>query len=107
VFSRIFNCNIDPAKVNEFRTTLNNQLLPRIQAQPGFVENVESLDAATGQFSCLTLWKTREDVDRFDKGLFQEAASKLTPMLKGEPTVLTLPVENSSVHHIKAGRAAA
>jgi len=42
--SRIINCTIDPAKVDEFRNALNNQFLPRIQEQPGFVDNIESLD---------------------------------------------------------------
>ncbi len=107
MFSRIIACTIDPAKVNEFKTALNNQFLPRIQSQPGFVDNIESLDPATGQFSCVTLWKTRADVDNYDRGLFQEVAAALDPVMKGGPTVQTLPVENSSMHHIKAGAAAA
>lgn len=107
MFSRVISCTIDPAKVNEFKTALNNQYLPRIQSQPGFIDNIESLDPATGQFSCVTLWKTRSDVDNYDRGLFQEIATAITPLMQGAPTVQTLPVENSSMHHIKAGAAAA
>ncbi len=107
MISRIITCNIDPAKLNEFRNALNNQFLPRIQSQPGFLENIESLDAATGQFSCLTLWKSAADVENYDKGLFQEVAANLVPLMKGSPTVQTLPVENSSVHHVRAGAATA
>jgi quinol monooxygenase YgiN len=105
--SRIVSCTIKPAKVNEFRTALNNQFLPRIQSQPGFVENIESLDPATGQFTCVTLWKTPADVENYHKGLFQEVAAALTPLTQAGPTVQTLPVENSSAHKVKAGRAAA
>jgi hypothetical protein len=107
MFSRIVNCTIDPSRVNEFRSALNNQFLPRIQAQPGFVDNIESLDATTGEFSCVTLWKTASDVERYDSGLFQEVATALTPLLKSEPRVQTLPVENSSAHQVRAGKAAA
>jgi len=107
MYSRIVSCTINPEKVGEFRTALNNEFLPRIQSQPGFVDNIESLDPGTGQFTCVTLWKTAEDVERYDKGFFQEVASALTPLLQGSPTVQTLPVENSSVHHVKAGAAAA
>ena len=57
MYSRIVNCTIDPAKVGEFKTALNNEFLPRIQAHPGFIDNIESLDPATGQFSCMTLWE--------------------------------------------------
>jgi hypothetical protein len=105
--SRIINCTINPAKVNEFKDALNNQLLPRIQAQPGFMENLESLDPSTGQFCCVTVWKTPADEQRYGSGLFQEIAGKLMPLMQGNPTVQTLPVENSSMHHVKAGAAAA
>ena len=107
MFSRIISCTINPAKVNEFKNALNNEFLPRIQAQVGFLENIESLDPATGQFSCVTLWKTASDVDNYHKGLFQEVAAKLIPLMQGNPTVQTLPVENSSAHNIQAGKAAA
>lgn len=105
--SRIVSLTIDPSKVNEFKTALNNHFLPRIQAQPGFVENIESLDPATGKFNCVTVWKTQADVENYDKGLFQEIAGALGPLMKSSPSVETLPVENSSVHHISAGATAA
>ena len=106
MISRIVSCTIKPASVNEFRAALNNNFLPRIQSQPGFVENIESLDPATGQFSCVTVWQSASDVENYDKGLFQEVASVLMPLLEGAPSVQTLPVENSSVHRLKAGVAA-
>ena len=107
MISRLITCTINPAKLNDFKNALNNQFLPRIQAQPGFVDNIESLDPATGQFSCMTLWKTKSDVDNYDNGLFKEVAANLTPLMQGNLTVQTLPVENSSVHQVKAGKAAA
>jgi heme-degrading monooxygenase HmoA len=107
VYSKIISCTIDPAKVSEFKNALNNDFLPRIQSQPGFIENIESLDTTTGQFSCVTLWKSAADVENYDKGLFQEVAANIVPLMKGSPTVQTLPVENSSAHNVKAGRASA
>ncbi len=107
MLSRIVSCTINPAKVSEFRTALNNDFLPRIQSQPGFIDNIESLDPATGQFTCVTLWKTASEVEKYDKGLFQEVAAGLVPLIQEGPTVQTLPVENSSVHNVKAGTATA
>jgi hypothetical protein len=107
MISRIVSCTIDPAKVSDFKVALNHDFLPRIQALPGFVENIESLDSATGQFTCVTLWKSQADVENYDRGLFQEVASGLTPLLTAGPSVTTLPVENSSRHHIVSGATAA
>lgn len=107
MFSRVITCDIKSGKVNEFRNAVNNDFLPRIQAQPGFIENIESLDAATGKFCCVTLWKSEADVKNYDNGLFQEIAGKLVPLMDGNPSVQTLPVDNSSVHKIHAGLSAA
>jgi quinol monooxygenase YgiN len=105
--SRVITCTIKPEKVDEFRNTINNELLPRIQAQPGFLENIESVDPATGKYCCVTLWKSEADVKNYDNGLFQEIAGKLVPMMEGNPIVQTLPVDNASAHNIRAGKAVA
>lgn len=106
MFARIITCTVQPAKVNEFRNLLNNKLLPVVQSQPGFVENIEALDPNTGQFSCTTLWRSREDIEHYDNNVFPEIASKMSPMLQANPVVQTLPVENSSAHRVMRAAAA-
>ena len=107
MISRIVDCNVRPEKLSEFRAALNQEFVPRIKAQPGFVDIIESLDPSTGRFVCNTFWKSSEDVKRYDNSLFQEVAGNLMPYMSGEPKVSTLEVETSSVHRIAAGRSAA
>jgi len=106
MYSRTVTCKIDTSKMNDFREALNEEFLPRIQEQPGFIDNLESLDPATGEFSCTTLWNSRADIENYDNGLFQEVAARLGPLMTEQPTVKTLPVENSSAHRVAAGKAA-
>ena len=106
MYSRIITCTIEPSRIEEFRAVLNREFLPQIQKQPGFVENIESLDSATGEFCCMTLWNSKADVENYDRSLFQEVAAALGPMMQGAPVVRNLPVENSSVHRVAAGQAA-
>jgi len=106
MYSRTVTCKIDTSKMNDFREALNEEFLPRIQEQPGFVDNLESLDPATGEFSCTTLWSSRSDIEQYDNGLFQEIAANLGPLMSEPPTIKTLPVENSSAHRVAAGKAA-
>jgi quinol monooxygenase YgiN len=107
MIARIITCTVTPSKVAEFRTLLNNTLLPKVQSQPGFVENIDALDPNTGQFSCTTVWQSRTDVENYDNTVFPELAAKMSPLLNGNPSVQTLPVENSSVHHVRAAAATA
>ena len=53
------------------------------------------------------LWKNAANVENYDNGLFKEIAAGLGPLMQDDPTVQTLPVENSSAHIVKAGKAAA
>jgi quinol monooxygenase YgiN len=106
MYSRIITCKIDRSRIEEFRASLNGEFLPRIQGQPGFVDNIEALDTSTGEFCCTTLWKSRADIEAYDDSLFQEVAAKLGPLMSEAPTVRTLPIENSSIHRVAAGRAA-
>lgn len=105
--SRIVTCNVPTNKLNEFTTRLSTTHVPRIKNQPGFVDIIESVDPNTGNFVCMTLWRTRQDVERYEKSLFQEISSDLTPLVNGQPEVQTLNVENSSVHRIEHGKAQA
>jgi len=59
MIARIITCTVAASKVGEFRSLLNNTLLPKVQSQPGFVDNIEALDPNSGQFSCTTLWQNR------------------------------------------------
>lgn len=105
--SRVITCTIKPSHVEEFRSAITERFLPRIQAQPGFLENIESVDPGSGRYCCVTLWRSPADVANYDNGLFQEIAANLVPMMDGMPNVETLTVDNSSAHNIKAGQAAA
>jgi quinol monooxygenase YgiN len=107
MIARIISCTVTPSKVAEFRTLLNNTILPKVQSQPGFVENIEALDPNTGQFSCTTVWQNRSDVENYDNSVFPELAAKMSPLLNGNPIVQTLPVENSSTHRVRAAAATA
>jgi quinol monooxygenase YgiN len=107
MISRIVDCKIRPENLNEFRRALNEKFVPRIKSQPGFVDIIESIDSSSGRFICNTFWKSSQDLERYDNTLFQEVAGSLSSMLVSEPAVSTFEVENSTVHHISGGRAAA
>jgi quinol monooxygenase YgiN len=107
MISRIVDCNVKPEQLDRFKQTLNSNFISRIKSQPGFVDILEAVDPNTGHFVCTTLWKTTSDVEKYSNGLFQEIAGALGPLMTDAPKVSTLEVENSTAHHIQAGKAAA
>ena len=107
MISRIVDCHIKPEKLNEFRRALSSEILPKIAREDGFVDVIESIDTKTGHFFCTTFWETMQDVESYDKGLFQEVAQRLVPMLRDQPQVHTMTVETSTAHAINAGKSVA
>lgn len=107
MFSRIVQCTLKNNRLDEARQTLTSEIIPQLRRQPGFIDVVESLDPQNGQFVCMTLWKTREDADRYGQTEFARTATKLQEFISGEPTIQTLPVETSTAHHIAKGKQAA
>jgi quinol monooxygenase YgiN len=107
MISRIVDCNVRNDKLHEFRHMLNEQFVPQIKQQPGFVDLIEALDADSGRFVCNSFWKTRADLEKYDSGFFQQVAGSLRDFMTTDPKVSTLEVENSTVHHIAEGHAAA
>ena len=106
MITRIVQCQLKTDRIEQARQALLTEVHPKLRQQPGFVDVIESLDPATGKFVCMTLWKTPEDVRKYDEKTFPEIAQKLTPLVNGEVTVDTLTVENSTIHRIAQGKAA-
>lgn len=107
MFTRIVQCNLRTEKLNEARQALDSQVIPALKNQPGFVDVIESLQADTGHFVCMSLWRTREDADRYGRTEFPKIAERLRDFVNGEPVVNTLEVETSTIHSIAKGKAAA
>jgi len=107
MFSRIVQCNLKNNRLDEARQAFSTEVIPNLRKQPGFVDVVESLDAQTGQFVCMTLWRTREDADRYGQTEFNRIVPKVRDFINGEPTVNTLQVETSTIHNIAKGKQAA
>jgi hypothetical protein len=106
MITRIVQCQLKTDRLDQARQALTTEVHPKLRQQPGFVDVIESLDPQTGKFVCMTLWRTPEDVRKYDENTFPEIAQRLTPFAASDFTVDTLTVENSTIHRIAQGKAA-
>jgi len=107
MFSRIVQCTLKNNRLDDARQALSTEVIPNLRKQPGFIDAIETLDAQTGQFVCMTLWRTREDADRYGQTEFNRIAPRLREFTQDEPTIRTLAVETSTIHNIAKGKQAA
>jgi quinol monooxygenase YgiN len=65
-----------------------------------------SSDTDRDQFVGVTLWKSKEDADKYINGQGKQMLESIKPLLQQEPTFRTFNLEASTIHNIGIGRAA-
>ena len=108
MFTRIVECRIRPEQRETANQTLRQQILPLLQKQTGFVDELALISETDPErLVAISLWKSKEDAERYQRETFPKVADTLKPLLKSSPKVETYNVEDSTIHRIAAGKAAA
>ena len=107
MFTRIVECHVKPEKKDEFTRKLNQDVLPVLQKQPGFVDLIGLNDENESEhIVAISFWKSKEDADRYHREQYNRISDQLRPLVKQEPTVRTYTVNTSTSHKIAAVKAA-
>lgn len=107
MFTRIVECHVKPGRKQEATAKMNNEVLPILQEQPGFVDMIGLIDEHDPErLVALSFWKTKEDAERYHREHFSQVSDLLNPLLTAAPKVQTYNVETSTTHRIAAGKAA-
>ena len=107
MFTRIVECTVKPDKRDELQQRLRNEILPLLQKQPGFVDEITLVSEHDSErMVAISFWKTREDAERYHRETFPRVHDLLKPVLKSQPQVETYNVQDSTAHRIAAGKAA-
>jgi hypothetical protein len=94
-------------KKPEFVTAWNNDILPTLKKQPGFVDEVLLFGTAEPSLGVgLSFWKTREEAERYHREVFPKMAGSVQHLMNGAPTVRSFNVEAAEIFRITAGKAA-
>lgn len=99
--------HVKPGKKSEFITSWNREILPALKKQAGFVDEIllfgtTEPDSGVG----ISLFKTREDAERYHREVFPRLANTVQHLMTGPPTVRQFNVEASETFRIAAKAAA-
>ncbi len=103
MFARVVDLNCKPGKIEELRTRLDQEIIPILKKQQGFVDElVLNSEQETGHVLAISLWNTKDDAERYQREQYAKIAEILRPGLAGEPRVNTYNVDLSTPHKIAA-----
>ena len=107
MFARIVDFVSGPGQTRILKETIQKKLLPSLHVQPGFVDEIvlES-DVEPDRVLSLSIWKTREQAERYNQGKYLAVKEVLLASLETDPVVRTFNVASSTTRNISTGRAA-
>ena len=81
MFTRIVECRVRPEKRDEVESRMRSEVLPVLQAQPGFVDLIalESEDEAE-RLLAISFWNTKHDAERYHREHYARVAEILQLM---------------------------
>ncbi|HVH87879.1 MAG TPA: antibiotic biosynthesis monooxygenase [Terriglobales bacterium] len=107
MFTRVVEVSTKTGKSREVCSIIRDKILPILRNQTGFMDEITLVSNNNpDRVLALSLWKTKEDAQRYDNQQFQNVTNLIRGHLESEPTVETYDLESSTVHKIAAGKAA-
>src|SRR3981081_4591673 len=77
------------------------QGLPLLKQQPGFVDAVAlTSDTQRDQFVGLTIWKSREDAEKYVNGQARQVLESIRPILQPEPNFRRFHLDASTATNV-------
>ncbi|MGD0214901.1 MAG: antibiotic biosynthesis monooxygenase [Terriglobales bacterium] len=107
MFTRVVELSSKPGKSRELSNTINEKIMPILQKQGGFVDEMLLVsNAEPDRVLALSFWKTKEDAERYHRDQYKNVTETVRHLLAADPFVRTFDVHTSAGLKIVASRAA-
>jgi hypothetical protein len=107
MFARVVECHSKVGRSEQVGNKLENDVLPILQKQPGFVDFLTLSDRINPErLMCISFWTLREDAEEYHRQHYYLITDMLKPVLDCPPTLKIFAVNASTAHRIAVGRAA-
>jgi heme-degrading monooxygenase HmoA len=106
MFARHVSMHLKPNTRAEFEQTLEKEIIPLLQKQNGFQDEIAFVTAGGTEVVAISLWNKKEDADAYQRGSYPEVLKTLAKVVDGTPEIRNLEVTNSTFHKIAARVAA-
>jgi len=107
MYTRLVELTSKSGKAKDLSNTINEKALPILRKQSGFVDGIVLMsDTERDHVLALSLWKTREEAERYHLEQYKTVRETIQHLLDAEPVLRTFEVHSSTGHRIAAGKAA-
>lgn len=102
MYARIVTLNLKPNRLDDFKETLDKQVMPMLRKQNGFKDELSFVGSSGTEIRTISFWDKKENADSYNSATYPEVLKVLANVLEGTPQVKTYDVINSTFHKIPA-----
>jgi heme-degrading monooxygenase HmoA len=105
MYARTVRMELKPNSAAEFTRLVENEILPMLQKQQGFKDEMVFVPTDGKEAMAISLWAEKEHADSYHRSAYPEVARSLAKVIVGVPRVETLEVINSTLHKVAVRQA--
>src|SRR5258708_39884592 len=102
MFARHVSMRLKPNTLAEFNRTIENEVIPLLQKQKGFRDEVVLTNPSGTETVGISFWDQKENAEAYNREIFPEVQKLLTKVIEGTPQVQNYEVSRSTFHKIAA-----
>ena len=98
MYSRHFSCTLKAITQEELTQIFDREILPLLQKQNGFQDEIGFFDQDRKQVLSISLWQSKEDADAYSRDTYPQVLKTLSKVIEGSPQVRKYEVAFSTFH---------
>ena len=102
MFARSVTMRLKPNVVSEFNRTLEKEVLPLLQKQKGFRDELTLVSPNGSEVVGISLWDQKQDAEAYNRAAYPDVQRILSKVIEGTPQVQTYDVSLSTIHKMAA-----
>ena len=102
MFARSVTIRLKPNVVAEFNRTMETDILPLLEKQKGFRDEISLVASNGSEVLGISLWDHKEDAEAYNRTTYPEVQKLLAKVSEGTPQVQTYEVGSSTIHKTAA-----
>jgi hypothetical protein len=104
MYARHVSFNLKAMRPEEFTQTFEKDILPLLQKQNGFADEITLVSPDRKDAIAISLWERKEDADVYSRETYPQVLKSLMRVVEGTPQVRGFEVPVSTLHKTGATR---
>jgi heme-degrading monooxygenase HmoA len=104
MYARHVSFNLKPIKREELTQMFDKDILPLLQKQNGFTDEITFVSPDGRQVIAISLWESKENAERYSRETYPQVLKSLAKVVEGTPEVRGYEVVVSTLHRTAGTR---